>query len=373
MSRAGKPLRVVVCGTTFGRFYLRSIKQLANEFALVGILARGSSQAVQCAREYNVPLYTSVEQLTTENVDLACVVVRSTVVGGKGTTLANDLLRKGIHVLQEQPVHHDELAQCLRSARQAACCYRLNSFYPDLELVRNFIVTARQALRQSEAVYIDAACSIHVLFPLVDILGQSLEGFRPWNFLTAANPGTTDPFSCLHGQLKGIPIHLRVQNQINPADPDNYTHLLHRIVIGTDSGSLMLTDSQGLVLWSPRLYVGHRVNGVLDTEGADPLLDLSTTELVQPFRPASFRQVFANYWPDSISHSLSRFREAILSRENDQALAQYQLTACQVWQDISQKIGPARLIDAQPPKPAALAGIQTSASKDDQRSKVKSG
>lgn len=364
MIKAEKPLRVVVCGTTFGRVYLRGLEQLPEEFTLVGILARGSSQAVQCAQEYNVPLYTDVEQLTKESVDMACVVVRSTVVGGQGTDLANNLLLKGIHVLQEQPVHHDELVKCLRSARKAGCCYHLNSFYPDLEIVRNFITTARQVLQQTEASYIDAACSIQVLFPLVDILGQSLGGFRPWFFLAASNPSSAAPFCSLSGQIKGIPITLQVQNQLNPVDPDNYTHLLHRIVIGTNSGNLMMTDSQGLVLWSPRMHVARRADGVPDLDSADPLLDLAITELVTPYKHESFRTALASWWPESIKRSLSRFRTAILSRENDKRLAQYQLTACQVWQDISQKIGPVQLITAQAPKPVTLAILQAAASEN---------
>ncbi len=45
MIKAEQRLRVVVCGTTFGRVYLRGIAQLPEEFELVGILARGSDNA----------------------------------------------------------------------------------------------------------------------------------------------------------------------------------------------------------------------------------------------------------------------------------------------------------------------------------------
>lgn len=70
-----------------------------------GILARGSDNAVACAQGYNVPLYTDINQLPHNGINVACVVVRSTVVGGQGTKLANDLLMRGIHVIQEHPVH----------------------------------------------------------------------------------------------------------------------------------------------------------------------------------------------------------------------------------------------------------------------------
>ncbi|QDR79904.1 Gfo/Idh/MocA family oxidoreductase [Sporomusa termitida] len=358
MLKAVKPLRVVVCGTTFGRIYLHGIQQMQDEFELAGILARGSRQAQQCAEKYNVPLYTDVEQLPNDSIDVACVVIRSTVAGGQGTQLADNLLLKGIHVMQEYPVHHDDLVKCMRSARRSACHYRLNSFYPDLETVRSFIITARQALQQSEALYIDAACSIQVLFPLVDILGQSLGGFRPWSFRTEAKPLSESPFCSLSGKIRGIPINLRVQNQVDPSDPDNHTHLLHRIVIGTNNGRLMMTDSHGLVIWSPRMHVARGNERVPGLDGSDHLVDFPVTELVTPFKMQSFKTVYNNLWPESIQQSLRRFRATILSREDDQQLLQYHLTACQVWQDIGQQLGMAQLIKAQPPHPLSLAELQ---------------
>ncbi len=357
MIKPGRKLRIIVCGTTFGKIYLRGIEQMPDEFNLIGILARGSDQAASCAKTYQVPLYTDVEQLTADMVDVVCIVVRSTVAGGQGTNLANELLLKGIHVIQEYPVHHADMVKCLRSARTAACYYRLNSFYPDLGAVRSFITTARQVLQQSNAVYIDAVCSIQVLFPLVDILGQALGGFRPWSFLAAPNCSPAEPFCALSGQFKGIPLSLRVQNQINPADPDNHTHLLHRIVIGTDSGSLLLTDSHGLVLWSPRMHMARGEDGVIN-HNDDALFNLPVTELVTPYKEQSFKAVFNSLWPESITCSLRRFRETIIAREDDQRLAQYQLTACQVWQAIGQQLGMARMIAGQAPKPLALADLR---------------
>lgn len=356
MAKPINPLRVIVCGTTFGKIHLSGIKELQGEFELAGILARGSRQSEKCAREYNVPLYTNVNEIKKDNVDVACVVVRSSVAGGEGTNLANDLLMKGIHVMQEYPVHHDDLVKCLRSARKSECYYRLNSFYPDLETVRNFITTAQQALRQSEAIYIDAACSIQVLFPLVDILGQSLGGFRPWAFLPGVNSSSMGmgPFSSLHGRIKGVPIHLQVQNQIDPFDPDNHAHLLHRIVIGTNNGRLMMTDSHGLVLWSPFMYVKRGEEHIL----ANDVSDFPATELVTPFNHQSFKTIFSGLWPESIQTSLRRFRKTILSKEDDQHVSQYYLTACQVWQDIGQKLGTAQLVKSHQPKPLSLKELQ---------------
>lgn len=358
MNKTGDILRVAVCGTTFGRFYLRSIAGLPEKFKLAGILSRGSSHSAQCAKAYGVPLYTDVDQLMAAGIDMACVVIRSAVGGGQGTELAERLLAKGIHVIQEYPVHHNEAARCLKAARDFSALYRINSFYPELDTVRRFILTARQALSKSEALYIDAACSLQVLFPLIDILGQSLGGLRPWSFLLTSAPATEAPFCTLSGQLRGIPLTLSVQNQIDPADPDNHAHLLHRVALGTTSGNLLLTDTHGLVLWNPRMHVKRGADGVLVLDGTDSLFQLPVTETVAPLEHQTFRDVYNGLWLTGIQRSLSKFREAILAAQDDRQLAQYQLTACQVWQDIGQRIGPARIIAGREPNPLTLAGLQ---------------
>lgn len=352
-----KPLRIVVCGTTFGRIYLAAIRQLPQTYKLVGIVARGSEQAVSCARENGVPLYTDVSRLTKAETDAACVVVRSTVVGGQGSSMANTLLKNGIHVLQEHPVHHDDLAECLRNAGQHSCCYYLNSFYPDLVTVHSFIDTALAILKTGKVRYLEAACSLQVLFPLVDIIGRVLGGFRPWSFTTAAKAGPEDPFSTLTGQIKGVPVALRIQNQINPADPDNNTHLLHRLVLGTDRGNLIMTDSHGQVLWCPGLYVPRSPDGVLDIYGTSSCLQLPVMEEVVSLKNVMFQNIFAEIWPAAMNRSLQRFRDIIMSGKNDSSFSQYMLTACQVWQDLSNRLEPVQIITANQIKPVALADL----------------
>ncbi|ACV63454.1 thiazolinyl imide reductase [Desulfofarcimen acetoxidans DSM 771] len=352
-----RPLRVVVCGTTFGRIYLDAIKQLSKEYKLVGIVARGSEQAGRCAQEYGIPLYTDVNRLTKEETDAACVVVRSTVVGGQGSYLANNLLMKGVHVLQEHPIHYDDLAECFRNARQHSCCYYLNSFYPDLVTVYSFIETALKVLKNSKLNYIEASCSLQVLFPLVDILGKVLGGFRPWSFASVSKSTAEDPFSTVIGQIKDLPVTLRIQNQINPADPDNNTHLLHRIVIGTDSGNLIMTDSHGIVLWCPNMYVPRTEDGVLDIYGTSSFLSLPVMEEVVSLKNKTFQSIFTEVWPSAMKRTLQRFRNIIMSGKNNSSLSQYMLTACQVWQDISNQLGPVQIISGNQLKPITLSDL----------------
>lgn len=359
MTASTRRLRVLVCGTTFGRVYLRGLALLPDAFELVGILGRGSAHSAQVAQAHGVPLYTDVAQLPPGGVDVACVVVRSAVVGGEGAALALALLEKGIHVLQEHPVHHDELAACLQTARRLGCMYRLNSFYPDVEPVARFIHLARQVLAVREAAYVDAACSVHVLYPLVDILGQVLGGLRPWSFAPEQRGG--GPFTSLEGVLGGVPLSLRVQNQMDARDPDNHTLVLHRIVLGTSGGTLTLTDTHGLVLWSPRLHVERR-DGVLDMFAADGIMAAPSTSIVGPCEAASFHGVFTDLWPHSIARSLKRFHAAVVGGSDDPRLSQFHLTACRIWQELGNRLGPVQLISPPTPRPLALPDPATEVS-----------
>ncbi|MCZ6145127.1 Gfo/Idh/MocA family oxidoreductase, partial [Escherichia coli] len=58
---------------------------------------------------FGIPLYTSPEQIT-RMPDIACIVVRSTVAGGTGTQLARHFLTRGVHVIQEHPLHPDDIS-----------------------------------------------------------------------------------------------------------------------------------------------------------------------------------------------------------------------------------------------------------------------
>ena len=85
-----KRLRVLVCGSRFGQFYLEALKLLPeSEYEIVGLFAQGSDRSQIGANHYQIPLYTDINQLPAD-IDLACVVIRSSVMGGVGTDLADD-------------------------------------------------------------------------------------------------------------------------------------------------------------------------------------------------------------------------------------------------------------------------------------------
>lgn len=86
--------RVIVCGTNFGRIYIEGITRKTTKCKLVGILSKGSQQSRKCAESNGVPLYTNVSQISSSEVDIVCVAVKSSITGGKGTEIAKECLKK---------------------------------------------------------------------------------------------------------------------------------------------------------------------------------------------------------------------------------------------------------------------------------------
>jgi len=364
-SQLGPVPRVVVCGTSFGRLYLRAIQRLPADFELAGILARGSAFSRECAAEAGVPLFVAVEEVPSD-VDILCVVVRSAVGGGAGAEIAQRALERGFHVLQEHPVHHDELVACLRQARRSGVQYQVNAFYEHLDAVSLFLRAAAKLRARQQPLFVDAMCASQVLFPVVNILGEALGGFRPWQLTgpseLSAMPSdlarSPAPYRAFHGVVAGVPVTLQVQNQIDPRNPDNHAHLLHRIALGAEGGVLTLLDAHGPVIWSPRLHANKADNGrlIIDGKGTERLdarcfVDLGTDDV------PTFRRIVQDVWPSGIGRALQRLRTAIEKGIDPMESAQAMLTTCRIWQDLLTRLGSPELVSFKEPQPLALADL----------------
>lgn len=224
-----RKLRVIVCGVGFGRYYIEAILRLPDLFELVGILSRGSKNSIKLAEKYGVPLMTDIEEISKENVDAVCVVVKSSIVGGNGTDIVMQLLEKGIHVIQEQPIHSEEYKKCLIIAKKNHCKYQLNTFYPYLDSVRKFISIAIRLRKAMPITYIIAESSVQVLFPLLDILNQILGGVQPYK-LEKLQGENVQRFSIFNWLIKKCPVTLIVDNQMDVAAPESNLVMFHNII-----------------------------------------------------------------------------------------------------------------------------------------------
>lgn len=350
-------LRAVVCGTTFGQVYMEAFRVAELACDLVGVVARGSDRSRACARHYGVPLITDVEQV---DADVACVAVRGGLLGGQGTELAKQLMARGIHVVQEHPVHHNELAECLREARRLGVAYQLNAFYTDLPPVRRFLAAVRELLVGQPPRYIDAMCGFQVAYAMLDIIGTALGRLRPYAFEGVPAGPSSRPFRSLDGIIGGVPVSLRVQNQMDPSDPDNYPHLLHRITVGVEGGDLTLVTTMGPIVWSarPRIPRHARDPGGQPLFGGQALdTDDASALVIGPAAAPGHATVFGSLWPQAAANAWRRVHETVHSGEDPLRRGQYHLTLCQMWQDIAAKLGPPELLDQEELQPLSAEDL----------------
>jgi pyochelin biosynthetic protein PchG len=357
MASQARPLRVVVCGAVFGQVYLEAFRPRGYPIELAGILARGSARAAACARHYGVPLFTAIDDLPRE-IDAACVVVRGRILGGKGTELAHALLRRGLHVIQEHPVHPDELAESLRIARASGVQYRLNSFYVNVGPVRRFMGAVRELSRSQRPLFVDAACGCQLSFSLLEMLAMSLRGVRPWSIDPPRHrPG--EPFVTVTGLLAGVPFTIRIQNQLDPADPDGYSYFLHRVDIGFAPGSLALVDTHGPVVWTPRPQFPHEVRQLDATpQFASAPIDAPRTQLIGPAEAPSFEEIFRDLWPAGVLRALLDLRRAIADRRDPLRDGQALLSVAELWRDMLALVGPPELVRGEPIQAAGAAALE---------------
>ncbi|MFJ6912582.1 Gfo/Idh/MocA family oxidoreductase [Streptomyces sp. NPDC101133] len=351
------PLRVLVCGTNFGRFYAEAVRRRPG-YTLAGILSRGSAASRAYAESLGVPFHTDVGDLP-DGIDAACVAVSSSISGGRGTELARALMDRGIHVLQEHPVHLTELTGNLTHARRRGVQYRLNTHYPHVAPVRAFVDAARRLVARQRPLFVDAATPVHLMHPLVDILGRATGTLRPWRF---ADPAPLpagigpQPFRSLHGVFAGVPLTLRVHHQLDPSDRDNHALHWHRISLGTEGGVLTLADTHGPVLWSPRLHIGRDADRrfVLDGAGTGHL-GLGTTAVIG--NTGTFRTVFSDLWPEAIGTALDGLREAVAEGGDALRAGQYELAVCRIWTDLAARLGPPEIVRPATPRPLAVSDV----------------
>jgi len=341
--------RVLVCGTTFGKVYLAGVDRASPEFELAGVLARGSERSRRLAERYGVPLYTTVEEVP-DSIDLACVVVRAAIVGGRGSELAQALLRRGIHVLQEHPLHVRELAEGLRVASEHGVIHKLNTHYVHLTPVREFLRLAGD-LRAAghRPCFVDADGGVQVAHALLDIVARAIGGASPATFHAPTSAPQSPrarlqlervrhPFRVVQAVLSGVPATIKIQNQLDPEDPDGHFHVLHRVSVGFEVGTLTLYNTHGPLLWSPRQPLPREDSAALVQ------LEASSTEAIGPETGARFDEIYGKLWPEAVGVALRELVREI--RGESASVAQHDLAVTGAWQLMMEELGQPELIRA---------------------------
>lgn len=347
-----KKLKAVVCGTGFGRYYIEALRKLTDLYEIIGIFARGSSRSRKYAEDLGVPLYTSLSDMDDKEIDLACVVIKSSITGGKGTDIAQYFLNRGVNVLQEHPVHYNDYAMHVSTARKNGCMYRLNAFYNNVEPVYKFIETAEKLRNTANFTYLKAECGIQVLFPLVDIIGRVMGGFRPWKLNIINADRGQEPFAVITGEIKSVPVIILIKNEMDSSAPESNMSLLHRITLGTSKGTLLLTDVHGATLWTPVIH-----EELKDREKSTDIYDIPVQERVNDDKAYNLGQIVDEMWPESVCRSLEEYYKIITESGNMSKEHQHFLFACQMWNDIGKMIGGYHPVKVKTERPVSLSDI----------------
>lgn len=332
--------KAIVVGATFGTVYGEALAAPQSPVELVGVLSAGSAASAQLAERLGVARYTDLDALPP--VDVAFVVVRSAVVGGQGAHIAERLLKRGIHVMQEQPVHADEILSLLRVAKAHSVLYTVNDFYSHVAPVRQFISAARNLDEITPIRYVHARSSIHVSYPLFTILGNVVGPLAPARILVPHRAESTESsFATGRLMLGNVTVDLLIQNELCAADPDNHARLMHTITAGSDAGELTLAHTHGPTRWYRRPGAELVEVPIAEPVGAD-------------FEPTAQR-VRNTLWPDAIRAAASEFIESIDHARRP--LSQRFVRATRLWSDFTSAIGPATPIDPHPPVPVSASDL----------------
>jgi thiazolinyl imide reductase len=327
--------RAIVVGATFGVVYAEALAAPHSPVELVGLLSTGSTASAELAERLGVSLHTSLDSLP--HVDVAFVVVRSGVVGGQGTQICEQLLTRGIHVMQEQPVHADEILSLLRVAKANSTLYAVNDFYCRVAPMRQFIGAARALDKIARIRYVHARSSIHVVYPLFTILSAVVGPLTPAQIMVPprfkSTESTESSFVAGRIALGDVTVDLLIQNELCANDPDNYARLMHTITVGSDAGELVLAHTHGSTQWHRRPHAEAGSLQIAEPVGID-------------FEPTT-AQVRNELWPDAVRLAAADFIESIDSSRT--MISQRFIRATRLWSDFTSAIGPATLIDPKPP------------------------
>lgn len=289
--------KVIVCGVRFGQFYLEAVSRAAD-FELAGILSTGSKESVECAQLYGIKQYSRVEELP-EDVDMACVVVRTGVLGGKGTELVEQLMQRKINVILEQPIQTEELKSCYKNAVKYGVAFTVGNLYANLKTVQKFLSLAERLMKHQQVLYVNVNMATQVSFPLAYILARLFPRCKK-AVVTGVNI-TKSSFDTAEFMLGDVPVSVRAQNQMEAGSGDNYTHLFFDISIGFPAGTLILTDIHGAVIWRARMTVPDNIRVPHELEKkADENMREDSIRVLYASEDTSYNNILSNIWTEAI-------------------------------------------------------------------------
>lgn len=326
-----KRLKIVVVGAKFGEIYLQTMLKRKDLFEVVGILGKGGQHSSECSIKYNIPLYTSANELP-PNVDLACVILRAGVMGGEGIQLSKELLQKGIHILHEQPVHYNELSECYAIAKKKKLFMGVSNLYRYIDATQEFIGLVEQIKAEERIEYINVECGHQILYPVLSILFDLTDYIRPFNVEQVITE--KGPFDILYCSMNDIPCIIKIHNEVNSNDPDNFFYLFYRINVGFENGELQLEDPAGPVLWYSRFVIPSDFHY---EEKSCKKFDKKNAVVI--YEGSSYYDIFWNKWQNAIIKQILEVSEFIIHKKSYNSNMQRQLYQSRQWHIVMKSVG----------------------------------
>lgn len=335
--------KVIVCGTRFGQFYLEALKNMP-EVEIVGILASGSCRSQRCAEHYGLKLYHEVESLP-DDIDFACVIIKSEVMGGEGVKIAQKLMKRGIDVFFEQPINIKEAAQCFQICQKYDKKFAIGNLYSKLPAVENFITNAKILMQESLPLFINIDFATQLSYPLIEILDSiiPLDSFAELKGKVL----NANPFQVVVTTENGVEITYRGHNEVDHNDLDGYLHLFFQICIGFPGGRLVLLDPHGPVIWQPRVHFPKEdlIPFSLKNNSPEGMKETNTYYVYNTYN--SQQEIFTEIWPNTIQKDINFFLNTVCQedKKSEMKRIQKQLLCCKKWKELMQHFGYPKLVE----------------------------
>lgn len=322
--------KVVVAGTRFGEHYLAALArdsrrpgasfQGGESYELAGIVAQGSERSRAIAAKLGVPMFQAIDALP-RDIDTVCVVVRSRIVGGQGSALAEAALRRGYNVVQEHPVHPSDARAMFGLAKEQGVTYAINTLYPNLPHAGIFTDFVASYCERKQPAFIELTTSLQLLYSALDILQRGLGPFTDIRVQEAQVPEgwaqSPRPFKVLYAEVAGIPVTVNLQTTLDPSDPDHHSYVMHRISLGDTEGQISLASSFGPVTWSHSIYAEDYASNSSDASWLlNPEKHQASRFNTQPLaiclgstEPRSLAQAVAEEFPAAILKTVAELHQ----------------------------------------------------------------
>lgn len=324
-----------VVGTKFGAYYAHALQGRG----LRALIGKEGIQGRQLAKKLNYDYFSDIESALADNrPTCAIVAVRSSIVGGDGDQIVRRLLQEGILVLQELPMHPQDMVQSLHIARENNTRFQITPVYDHTPSVRCFLHAAQKLSDQSGIRSVEMRVSIQTLTCALLVLAEII-GSPSLAITTTPMAGFAKIL--ISGSWQGTAVDIVLFNRFDAASPDDNAQPLMQIILISDEGELMLHSPYGQVIWESRFQQSQSIIKEQNIGQKDFLFYSSPLKGV-PIQDHLFQDINS-----AIRSTVAQF---ITSHQANNAQLQRQLTVLQLWQIIGTQVGQPQQQNLPPPK-----------------------